>query len=122
MLLFFRFDTRYYGNRLPPSIMSTTSFDPRARGRGRGRGGGGGASGAQGPPPGPPQTPRTLEARVLSLEKRVAFLMNAWQRVAFERSEQRAELTETLGEIQSANREILDELRRASAPRPAPPP
>ena len=100
--------------------MSTTSFDPRARGRGRGRGGG--ALGVQGPPPGPPQTPRTLEARVVSLEKRVAFLMNAWQRVAFERSEQRAELTETLGEIQSTNREILDELQRASAPRPAPPP
>ena len=78
--------------------------------------------GAQGPPPGPPQTPRSLEARVLSLEKRVGFLMHAWQQVAFERSEQRAELTETLGEIQNVNANILEELRgRAPRDPPSPP-
>ena len=103
--------------------MSSTSFDPRARGRGRGRGGGGGgASGAQGPPPGPPQTPPTLEARIISLEKRVGFLMRAWQQVAFERSEQRAELAETLGEIQSVNTDILVELRGRPPRVPPPPP
>ena len=102
--------------------MSSTSFDPRARGRGRGRGGGGGAVGASGPAPGPPQTPRTLEARVATLEKKVGFLMYAWQRVAFERSEERAEFTHVLGEIKASNAEILSELRRLDAPTPHQPP
>ena len=102
--------------------MSSTSLDPRARGRGRGRGGGGGALGTQGPPPGPPQVPRTIEARLSSLEKRVSFLMRAFQEVAFERSERRAEIVETLGEIQSANDEILAELRGRPPLVPPPPP
>ena len=48
---------------------------------------------------------------MLSLEKRVGFLMHAWQQVAYERSEQRAELKETLEEIQHVNTEIVEELR-----------
>ena len=67
--------------------------------------------GAQGPSPGPPQTPRSVEARLVSLEKRVNFLMRAFQEVAFERSERRAEVIEALGEIQKANDDILAELR-----------
>ena len=72
--------------------------------------------------PGPPPATRTLEERVLSLEKRVGFLMRAWQEVAYERSERRAEMTEVLGEIQGVNMEILAELRSRPPPAPLPPP
>ena len=78
--------------------------------------------GASGPAPGPPQTPRSLEARVLTLEKKVGFLMYAWQRVAFERSEERAELAHVLDEIKNSNAEILRELRRLDTPTPQQPP
>ena len=75
-----------------------------------------------GPAPGPPQIPPTLEARVTSLERKVGFLMYAWQRVAFERSEERSELAEALNEMRDSNAEILVELRRLNAPMPHQPP
>ena len=78
--------------------------------------------GASGPAPGPPQTPRSLEARVLTLEKKIGFLMYAWQRVAFERSDQRAEIAEALIEMRNSNAEMLEELKRIEAPTPQQPP
>ena len=97
--------------------MTTIPRDPRARGRGRGGGGG-----TPAPAPGPPPAPRTLEARIYNLERRVDFLVSAWERVAFERSEERGTMVRLLTKIHSANSDILMELRSRAPPVPPPPP
>ena len=104
------------------TTMSTPWRDPRARGRGRGSGSGGGAAGAVGPAPGPPPGPRPIEERMLALERRVSFLSYAWQKIAFERSEERAEMLRLLAEIREANGQILVELRSRAPLVPLPPP
>ena len=94
------------------------------RGRGRGRGGvRGSVAGwdSPSPPPGPPPRPRTLEERIDVLERRLNNLTFAWKQMSVENTQIRQDALRCLGEIRVMNRELLEELRRAQAPRPPQP-
>ena len=75
-----------------------------------------------GPAPGPPPGPRSIEERLLALERRVSFVSYAWQKMAFERNGEREEMLRLLAEIREANGQILVELRSRAPLVPLPPP
>ena len=95
------------------------------RGRGRGRGGVRGdvaGGGSPSPPPGPPPRPRTLEERMDVMERRLTNLTFAWRCMSEENTRIRQDALRCLGEIRLMNAQLLEELRRVSAPRPSQPP
>ena len=74
------------------------------------------------PPPGPPPQPRTIEERIDVLERRLTNLTFAWRCMTEENTRIRQDALRCLGEIRLMNAELLEEIRRTTAPRPSQPP